>query len=81
MQPKIDETICPLCWRGNGCMAHSDSRCWCVDLTVPHALIDLVPEAQQGHACICRACIEEFNNNQAEFIAKLRKITLLQDQL
>ena len=78
MQLKIDETICPLCREENGCMAHSDSRCWCVDVKVPQALIDLVPEALQRKACICRSCIEEFNNNQAEFIVKLRKITSIQ---
>ena len=80
MHTKIDETICPLCRKENGCMAHSDSRCWCVGLTVPQALLGLVPEAQQGQACICRSCIEEFNNNQVEFIVKLRKFTSTQVQ-
>ena len=72
MHTKIDETICPLCREENGCMAHSDSRCWCVDLTVPQALLDLVPEAQQGQACVCRSCIEKFNKNPVEFAAKLQ---------
>lgn len=73
MSIEIDETLCPLCREENGCMAHSETRCWCNDVTVPQALLDLVPGAQQRQACICRLCIEKFNGNPVEFAAKLRK--------
>ncbi len=72
MDNKIDETLCPLCREENGCMAHSDESCWCNDVTVPQELIDLVPEAQQRKACICRFCIEKFNANRVAFTAKIR---------
>ncbi|MEA3544963.1 MAG: cysteine-rich CWC family protein [Thermodesulfobacteriota bacterium] len=66
MNSKTNETICPLCQKDNGCMAHSNKRCWCVDMTIPQALLDQVPAAQQGRACICRSCIEKFNHQQGD---------------
>jgi len=38
-----------------------------MDVTVPQGLIDLVPPELQRQACICRSCIEKYNENPADF--------------
>ena len=63
MTDHLNENICPLCGNPNNCMAHSEQRCWCIDVKVPKELIDLVPAPQQGKACICLDCIEKFNKD------------------
>lgn len=62
-----DTTICPLCHRDNGCMMHESDRCWCMDITVPQGLIDLVPPELQRQACICRSCIDRYKLDPAGF--------------
>ena len=69
MKEQLDTTICPLCHQSNGCMMHTNDRCWCVDVTVPQGLIDLVPLELLRQACICRSCIEKYNENPADFVA------------
>ena len=66
----MDKTLCPICQQNNGCMLHSTERCWCMDISVPQGLIDLVPPWLQRQACICRSCIEKYNENPAAFVAK-----------
>ncbi len=58
-----NEALCPLCHKENGCMAGGLERCWCHDVTVPQALLDLVPEPLRNQACICRSCIEKFTSS------------------
>ena len=71
MLAKIDMHKCPLCGKNNDCMANSSDRCWCHDVTVPQALLDLVPTDLSSKACICRSCIKNFNDYPVEFIAKM----------
>jgi len=52
-----------LCHTKNICQANTDNSCWCHDVIVPQKLLDLVPEKLKGKSCICRRCIEKFNNN------------------
>ncbi len=73
MNNESDETTCPLCHQGNGCMTHSKESCWCNSVTVPQDLLDLVAEAHRGRVCICRPCIDKFNNNPVEFVVSLQK--------
>ena len=68
---KVDPNMCPLCGEENNCMANSAERCWCNDVTVPQALLDLVPVNLRDKACICRSCIKNFNDYTVEFIAKM----------
>lgn len=53
---------CPLCGQPNGCAAarsgRFDTPCWCTEVRFTPALLARVPAAQQGRACICRACAE-----------------------
>ncbi len=48
-------------------MVHSEASCWCENITVPKALLDLVPEKQKGKACICLSCITAFNLDPVGF--------------
>jgi len=68
MKKQVDTTICPLCHKSNGCMMHTSDHCWCVDVTVPQGLIDLVPLELQRQACICHSCIDKYNENPAGFV-------------
>jgi len=34
-------------------------RCWCMDAVFTHDVMDQVPEAGKGQACICAKCAEE----------------------
>jgi hypothetical protein len=51
---------CPLCGGANGCaIARSgrcDEACWCETVSFSAGLLDRVPEALRGVACVCRDC-------------------------
>ena len=51
---------CPLCGGPNGCACvktgRTDAPCWCADVTFSQSLLDQVPDALKGRACICAAC-------------------------
>ena len=57
-QTKVNEMLCPLCGKPNQCMAHSETPCWCNQVTIPEALIAIVPQQTKGKACICQSCIQ-----------------------
>ncbi|UTW02188.1 cysteine-rich CWC family protein [Amphritea atlantica] len=58
----IDPNVCPLCQQANRCgniaSCGSDPHCWCSspEITFSDALLNQVPEATRGKACICRSC-------------------------
>lgn len=55
----VDPSRCPLCGASNQCGATLGlATCWCMEATIPAALIEQVPSAAQGVACVCRACAE-----------------------
>lgn len=60
-----DAARCPLCGRANDCPrcvpTPGPEPCWCAAVEIPAALIDRVPAAQRGRACLCRACVEQFH--------------------
>ncbi len=58
---------CPFCHRSNNCMVQSPSACWCMQVDIPNALIELLPEAAKEKSCICSACIELFNQDAKQF--------------
>ena len=55
------ERICPICCQDNNCQ-HGQGGCWCGTVKVPKQLLELVPEDKKGTVCICKTCIEKFNN-------------------
>ncbi|MFW9610875.1 MAG: cysteine-rich CWC family protein [Fluviibacter sp.] len=64
--PPIDEHQCPLCGENNACGAHSATPCWCCSTGIPQALIDLVPADKHMKACICKRCVDRFNQSQQQ---------------
>lgn len=61
----IDRTHCPLCGQPNRCAMELASAsgqpqppCWCTEVDFSPVLLDRVPAATRGQACICRACAE-----------------------
>ena len=58
-----DPSRCPLCGKVNTCGAAS-GRCWCADIVVPAGLLDRVPAALRGAACVCRNCIDAYHASQ-----------------
>lgn len=67
MKQPIDTTICPLCGQDNNCMAPDHQSCWCNDVSIPDALIALVPSHLKRQSCICRSCIESFQQDPNHF--------------
>jgi len=61
------EDRCPFCGAVNNCMAKSIQPCWCIAATIPAELVELVPAPAQGRACICQACIVQYNQEPALF--------------
>jgi hypothetical protein len=53
-------TACPLCGGPNRCVpARSGSfaeACWCEAVSFDPAVLERVPAASRGSACICAAC-------------------------
>ena len=57
-EPTVSQVVCPLCGKANQCgMATGATSCWCFSATVPASLIEQLPEALRGAACICRDCV------------------------
>ncbi|WP_130433978.1 cysteine-rich CWC family protein [Rivibacter subsaxonicus] len=51
---------CPVCGGPNGCAPAAsgsfESACWCASLRIAPAVLDVLPPAQRGAACLCRDC-------------------------
>ncbi len=65
----VNERICPLCGRANQCAlaAGGDAAdCWCRDVVIDTAILQRLPDAAVGKACICRACAEARGENVIE---------------
>lgn len=65
--PEIDPKICPLCGKPNHCAyqagrPHTD--CWCVTTSVPKELLQQIPADKRRKACVCQACVNEFNEQK-----------------
>lgn len=60
----VDPKVCPLCGRDNRCAMASgagscrpDTPCWCTRVKIPQQLLDRIPPAARGIACICAECV------------------------
>ena len=71
MTTPIDENLCVFCAAGNNCMAQSSQACWCLRITIPRELLDLIPDAKKRKACICLTCIKAFKRDSQLFKSKL----------
>lgn len=56
----VDPARCPLCGQPNACaIAAGATRCedcWCGAVRIAPATLAAIPPADQGRACLCRAC-------------------------
>ena len=59
----VDPTRCPICHELNICAMEKSKatgseleRCWCMDVVFTPALMDQVPDAAIGKACVCAKC-------------------------
>ena len=67
-ESKIKDTQqrCPLCGELNCCEVAKGKpieKCWCNGQNIPHGLLMKLPAEQRGKACVCRACIEAYNQD------------------
>ncbi|HEC73947.1 MAG TPA: hypothetical protein ENI26_06180 [Methylophaga aminisulfidivorans] len=67
----FSEALCPLCHGSNSCgnlSPDTSSSCWCRDpeISFPKALLEQVPVALRGKACICQACVKQYLSQQSE---------------
>ena len=60
----IDPTLCPICIEPNVCAMEKakatgtkPERCWCMDAVFTPVVMDQVPVAAKGKACICAQCV------------------------
>ncbi len=54
-----DAANCPLCGGPNRCAmaaGQTDTPCWCTTITLTAAMLERIPPAKRGVACICAAC-------------------------
>ncbi|WP_145074451.1 cysteine-rich CWC family protein [Poriferisphaera corsica] len=60
------EKICPLCSKPNNCYLHQTDagECWCVSATIPQDLLDQIPDQYINKSCICKTCIDNYNNTK-----------------
>jgi len=60
----VDPCVCPLCGQANRCAMESPpgpspEPCWCNRIHFSAALLQSLPEAAKGKACICQACAQK----------------------
>jgi cysteine-rich CWC protein len=71
----VDPTRCPLCGQDNTCgMASGAATCWCFATEVPAEVLERVPPALRGLACVCEPCASG-RRSPAEAQAMLDQLT------
>lgn len=58
------EKTCPLCGKPNNCKS-GNLDCWCNYVTFPKELIEQIPEENRGKACICKECVDNYNDKHS----------------
>jgi hypothetical protein len=55
---------CPLCGGANACQLCTTTAykgpCWCLSANIPDELLARVPTELRNRACICAACVADF---------------------
>ena len=64
--PPINAKICPLCGQANQCAMEVEratgvqqAPCWCTQIQFSAELLNKIPEAARGIACLCAACVNK----------------------
>ncbi|KQP21492.1 cysteine-rich CWC family protein [Pseudorhodoferax sp. Leaf267] len=64
-EPAMDAARCPLCGAENGCAAQAARDglvaaavhdCWCMVTDIAPGVLERIPAAQRGRACVCAQC-------------------------
>jgi hypothetical protein len=59
MKP-LPNLVCPLCGKPNQCAPARAGdfalACWCRSVVISQEVLERVPEALRGQACLCPAC-------------------------
>ena len=63
---QIDPTRCPICGEPNVCAMEmakvtgsKPERCWCMDAVFTPSVMEQLPDAAKGKACICAKCASQ----------------------
>ena len=67
MNKIINPKICPFCGKDNNCMAGKNIGCWCDTIKVPMSLREFIAPEQRMKACICKACILLYKEDEIKF--------------
>ncbi len=64
--PDLNPQNCPLCGQPNQCAMEvqlatgiQQAPCWCTQTQFSAELLQHIPEAARGVACLCAACVKE----------------------
>jgi len=62
MVEKESHRICPICGEDNNCQHGKDGqeRCWCMEVSFPKHILDMIPDDKKGKACICLSCLKKY---------------------
>jgi len=65
---RADNSRCPLCGRPNDCAiaAGSDQPCWCTRIRIDAAVLEQIPPALRGIACVCPACAAKATGGRSD---------------
>ncbi|MGO4889208.1 cysteine-rich CWC family protein [Anaerobacillus sp. MEB173] len=56
---------CPLCNKDNDCgNERGEATCWCSTAFFPEGIFKLVPEKKRNKACICKECLEKYQDKK-----------------
>ncbi|WP_272944754.1 cysteine-rich CWC family protein [Gorillibacterium massiliense] len=61
-------STCPLCGKANQCglmTPGSEEACWCMKVTFPPEIFELVPPELRDKSCICKDCLDSFKQTQS----------------
>ena len=65
-----DPAHCPLCGQANRCAMETEKvsgvkqpPCWCTQVDFSAGLLDSIPPAARGKACVCAACASRIESS------------------
>lgn len=53
---------CPACGMANDCQIAGDKKCWCFDMPVDKAKLDLALKNKLKDQCLCKDCLKKLGN-------------------
>ena len=65
---KLANKYCPICGEENKCMAGTaeQGNCWCdKEGGFPEGILELVPKESRRKHCICKKCVDQYREEQA----------------